>query len=95
MTHEALLQPSEVEMHYDVARWRADGTPSDVSAYRLEQPGKFRFELSADGAREIQAALKVWTFTLRGLTKMVTRIQMAWQVRACTRLGEGEIASAA
>jgi hypothetical protein len=33
-------------------------------------------------------ALQVWTTNIQGLTKMVTRIQVAWQVKDCKRVGE-------
>jgi len=82
-------------MHYDMARWHAEGMPREVSMYRLAAPEKFRFELTEEGAREIAAAFKVWTFTLRGLTKLVTRIQMAWQVRKCVRMEQAVTVSSA
>jgi radical SAM superfamily enzyme YgiQ (UPF0313 family) len=92
---EAVLTPTEAEMQYDMARWHAEGMPKEVSLYRLAAPEKFRFELTEEGAREIAAAFKVWTFTLRGLTKLVTRIQMAWQVRKCVRMEEAVTVSSA
>jgi len=90
MDEEEVLSPREAEMLYDIARWRLEGMPKNVAPYRLPQPEPFHFQLTEEGARELAAAFKVWTFTLRGLTKMVTRIQMAWQVRSCVRVMEGE-----
>ncbi len=78
-----VLAPAFTELEYDIDRWIADGMPLEVGPYRLARPERFRFELTEAGAREISAAYKVWTPTLRGLTKMVTRIQMAWQIREC------------
>jgi hypothetical protein len=45
--------------------------------YRLSEPVTFEFSLSQEGRNELAAALKVWTQTLKGLTKMVTRIRTA------------------
>jgi len=85
-TEEEILRPVRVEMQYDVPQWIADGMPMDIAPYQLLQPESFEFRLSDEGAREMQAALKVWTPTLKGLTKMVTRIRMAWQVRKAQSL---------
>jgi len=85
-TEEEILRPVRVEMQYDVPQWIADGMPMDITPYKLLQPESFEFRLSDEGAREMQAALKVWTPTLKGLTKMVTRIRMAWQVRKAQSL---------
>ena len=80
-TESEILTPAIVEMEYDVPQWVRDGMPSDVAQYRLPSPRRFEFSLSEEGSQEMAAALKVWTPTLKGLTKMVTRIRMAWQVR--------------
>jgi len=82
-TVEQILSLVEFELRYDVARWIAEGMPLDVAAYRLERPALFRFQVTEEGARELAAGFEVWTPTLLGLTKMVTRIQMSWQVRKC------------
>jgi radical SAM superfamily enzyme YgiQ (UPF0313 family) len=81
-----VLEPTEVVMRYDIGEWIRQGMPLDPTPFRLQEPGVFRFELSAEGARQLTAGFKVWTPTLRGLTKMVTRIQMSWQVRQCSRV---------
>lgn len=88
-TVEEVLSPTEVEMGHDIAGWLADGMPIEVAPYRLARRERFRFELTEEGARELSAAFTVWTPTLKGLTKMVTRIQMAWQIRRCIRLEAG------
>jgi len=80
-TESEILSPVRVNMNYDVPQWIVDGMPMDITPYKLLEPASFEFHLSDEGAREMQAALKVWTPTLKGLTKMVTRIRMAWQVR--------------
>jgi radical SAM superfamily enzyme YgiQ (UPF0313 family) len=76
-----ILSPAEVELRYDMQRWLEDGMPLPVAAYRLPAPEVFEFRLSEEGARDLRQALDVWTPSLKGLTKMVTRIRMAWQVR--------------
>jgi hypothetical protein len=72
-------------MQYDIPQWITDGMPIDITPYKLQQSEPFDFRLSDEGAREMQAALKVWTPTLKGLTKMVTRIRMTWQIRRAHR----------
>jgi radical SAM superfamily enzyme YgiQ (UPF0313 family) len=95
-TEGEILSPVQVWMRYDVPRWLADGMPMDISSYKLPEPELFEFRLTEEGASELRAALKVWTVTLKGLTKMVTRIRMAWQVRqACRRHGNSEAAAMA
>jgi radical SAM superfamily enzyme YgiQ (UPF0313 family) len=80
-TEEEILRPVRIRRQYDVPGWIADDMPLDTSAYKLAEPELVEFRLSDEGARELQAALKVWTPSLKGLTKMVTRIRMAWQIR--------------
>lgn len=87
-TVEEILHPARVVLRYDIGRWIADGMSMDISQYRLAEPEPFDFHLTENGAREMAAALNVWTCSLKGLTKMVTRIQMAWQVRQAIRLSE-------
>ena len=94
-TPDEVLSPTVTDLEYDIERWVTDGLPLDVDVYRLERPEPFRFELTEEGRREIAAAYKVWTPTLRGLTKMVTRIQMAWQIRRCERLTESRLVQGA
>jgi radical SAM superfamily enzyme YgiQ (UPF0313 family) len=83
-----VLQPTEVYLRYDIGKWLADEMPTDPTPYRLDQPTLFRFEITPEGAAQLTAGFKTWTPTLRGLTKMVTRIQMSWQVRQVTPVHE-------
>ena len=82
-TEEAILSPGRVTLRYGVDRWVKDGLPADVCPYKLEQPEEFEFRLSREGHHEPKAGLQVWTTDLKGLSKLVTRIQTAWQVREC------------
>ncbi len=91
-TEEEILSPTEAELQYDIPQWIADGMPLETALYRLPQPETFEFRLTPEGHHEMQAALRVWTPTLKGLTKMVTRIRMAWQIRSAHRLAQPEFA---
>jgi radical SAM superfamily enzyme YgiQ (UPF0313 family) len=84
-TEGEILGAVRVNMQYDIPQWITDGMPIDITPYKLQQSEPFDFRLSDEGAREMQAALKVWTPTLKGLTKMVTRIRMTWQIRRAHR----------
>jgi hypothetical protein len=85
-TAAAILAPARVTLHYDIAAWLAAGMPRDVRPYRLPAAEAFVFELPPESAREIKALLDVWTSSLRGLTKGITRIRAAAQVRECRTL---------
>ena len=78
-----ILAPRRMPLRHDVARWLADGKPHEFLPYRLPAPAAFEFHLTPDRARELDAALQVWTTSLRGLSKMVTRINLDWQIRSC------------
>jgi radical SAM superfamily enzyme YgiQ (UPF0313 family) len=84
-TEHEILEPGYATMRYDIGAWIEDGMSPDVERFRLPEPKQFQFVLSEEGAREMKAALAVWTCSLKGLTKMVTRIRMAWQVRSPDR----------
>jgi radical SAM superfamily enzyme YgiQ (UPF0313 family) len=89
-TEDKILSPVTVEMSYDIPRWISDGGPIiDVEDYRLLYPEEFEFALTDEGAQELRSALKIWTASLKGMTKMVTRIRMCWQVRHASRKSDG------
>jgi radical SAM superfamily enzyme YgiQ (UPF0313 family) len=94
-TSAAILSPARSEMRYDIAGWLAAGSPGDPSPFRLQQPHAVEFKLADEAERELDAALRSWTEELKGLTKMVTRIQVAWQERACRFIGENQLARGA
>jgi len=77
-----ILTPVRAKLTYDLREW-VNSTPQDPTCHQLQQPATFEFRLSDDGARELQAALSIWTNSLKGLSKLVTRIQTAWQARGC------------
>jgi hypothetical protein len=85
-TVDEILTSKRTLLGYDIDRWIADGMPRDPSPYRLAAPEPFQFALTEEGRQGLAAALEVWTTSLKGLTKMVTRIKVAWQVHQCERV---------
>lgn len=85
-TEDEILGRARADFRYDIRRWLDDGQPVDVRSYRLAVPQEFEFRLSDEAVDGLQSALKVWTTDLRGLTKLVTRIQFCWQQRQCERV---------
>jgi hypothetical protein len=85
-TTDQILSSAKANFRYDIRNWLSDGAPSDPSAYRLPEITEFEFRLGDEGARELRAALQVWGEELKGLTKMVTRINVTWQVKECHQL---------
>jgi radical SAM superfamily enzyme YgiQ (UPF0313 family) len=81
-----ILAGTSAFLGHDIAGWLADGMPRDTSRYRLPAPEEFRFFLTEESLESLQAALDVWTPSLKGLAKMVTRIKVAWQVHECERV---------
>lgn len=80
---ETLLAPTRALLRYDIPAWIAADMPRETSAFCLGAPVPFVFELSPQATRELEAALRVWSTSLTGLTKGVTRIRAAAQVREC------------
>jgi radical SAM superfamily enzyme YgiQ (UPF0313 family) len=80
---EEIMSPHRATLRYDIACWLADGSPKDPRPYRLHQPKEFEFRLCEEGDRGLGAALRVWSAELKGLTKLMKRIRVAWQVREC------------
>ncbi len=78
-----LLEPVRAQMQHDIAGWISQEVPGSPADHRLERPQDFVFCLTEEARRELSAALSVWTLHIKGLTKMVTRINVAWQVRVC------------
>ena len=44
--------------------------------------------MNDDARREMESALAVWTVHIRALSKLVTRINVDWQVRECVAVVE-------
>jgi radical SAM superfamily enzyme YgiQ (UPF0313 family) len=84
-----LLDPVVAPLQHDIAAWLSQAELGDPIAFRLPSPRSFVFQLSEDAKRELSAALSVWTLHIKGLTKMVTRINVSWQVRECVAARDG------
>jgi len=82
---EELTRPVVLTMRHDVPAWLAEGVPVETGRFRLNVPEPFVFRLSTEGARELEAALAVWTPRAIGLSKLITRIRHTAQVRECER----------
>ncbi len=82
--------PVEVELNHDIDAWIDAGLPDDIASFRLNRPTPYVFSLTPDGMRELRAALEVWSTSLPGLTKMVTRIRVTSQIRRCKQKDGGE-----
>ncbi len=93
-TAEEMLAPRRATLRYDIAGWLAAGMPRDARAFRLAEPREFVFDLAPDAARELDALLKVWTATLRGLTKGVTRMRTTSLIRQCRAIDDAPHAAA-
>ena len=93
-TRDELLQSKSAELLYDIGTWLLREDYKNVSEYRLPEPMMFEFRLNHERAQELDAALKVWTIELKGLTKMVTRINVAWQIRECVPASQAQVAAA-
>jgi hypothetical protein len=82
-TADEILGSTKAILQYEIGRWLQDTTPLDIELYRCDPPLHVEFELADAGRHGLEAALQVWTTSLKGLTKMVTRVRPAWQVRQC------------
>ncbi|MBI4717864.1 MAG: radical SAM protein [Planctomycetes bacterium] len=88
-TPTEVLAPVRTALRHDIPRWLGDGAPRDTRPYAVGPAETFEFRLTEEGSREMEAAFKVWTYQIKGLSKMVTRIRVASQVRECRRLPAG------
>lgn len=91
-SEERILSPAVGWLHYDIPRWIAEGRREDPTPFRFPAPEPFEFRLSEEGAENLAGALKTWTTNLKGLTKLVTRIQVEWQIRKAVRCAAVEAA---
>lgn len=80
---QAILSSASAVMHYDLAAFFASGDLTDPAPYRYRKPVPVEFRLTDEGAREMDAALAVWSTHIKALSKLVTRINVDWQVRQC------------
>ena len=85
-TREVILADRQATMTHDIGAWLASSDLLRPQDFKLPEPIEFAFRLTDDARRELDAALSVWTLQIKGLSKMVTRINVDWQVRRCTRV---------
>ena len=78
-----ILSSTHAFLQYDIEGWLASGDLGNPSAYKYAKPTRVEFRLTEEGAREMEAALAVWTTHIKALSKLVTRIKVDWQVREC------------
>lgn len=90
----AILAPVSAELGYDFAGWLARETPGDPNEFRLPRRVPHDFTLEPDARRELDSALSVWSTHIKGLSKLVTRINVAWQVRECRPRRETRVEAA-
>ena len=83
---ETLTAPTRAMMQYDIAAWMAAGMPHDVAPFRLDEAQAFVFELPAESSRELRDLCAVYSTSLKGLTKGITRMKSEAQVRSCRPL---------
>lgn len=81
MSEEEVYADQAGEFRYDIPEWINAGMPKDVIQYRLPVPEQYLFRLTEEGRAGLMGAFRVYTFTVKGLTKLVNRIQRQWQVR--------------
>ena len=84
-TREQVLAPTRAALRYDVGAWVAAGMPHDPSSFRLPDRQEFLFALDPEAERELDGLIAVWTLSLRGLTKGITRMRTTALQRTCTR----------
>jgi hypothetical protein len=87
-SRDSLLGTVSAKLHFNIPAWLAQTELQDPAAWRMPMARQAEFRLSTDARRELDAALAVWSFQIKGLTKMVTRINVDWQVRRCSWVDE-------
>ena len=87
---KSILSSERATLNYDFPAWLAQGDLGDPNECRYPGPMEVEFRLSEEGSRELESALAVWTTHIKALSKMVTRINVDWQVRECHVLQSGK-----
>jgi hypothetical protein len=81
VNREQIFSPVITSLSYDFERWLASDDLCSPQQYRFDQSRQCEFRLSDECAQELESALAVWTYELKGLTKLVTRIRITSQIR--------------
>lgn len=88
---EELQRPVVTLSHFDIPAWIEAGAPCATAAFR-RPVHPVVYQLSEEGAHELEGALKVWTAKSLGLSKLITRINYTAQMRDCRQLPGDSIA---
>lgn len=91
-TPQEVLAPTSAHISYNLHEWVNAGLPKSPVDFGLDNPVPFEFRLTDEGSRELQSAFRLWPTNLKGLSKLVIRIQTAWQVRDCVALSKAQTA---
>ncbi len=81
----SVIAPRKAVLRYDIGAWLNDHELRDPNDYRLAKPTAFDYRLSEEGRHELESAFSVWSTHVKGLSKLVTRINIAWQIRESHR----------
>jgi hypothetical protein len=82
-TMGGVLSSSRATFRYNIPEWLSHSELGDPNEFALATPREFEFRLGPEGQRELASALNTWTMEMNGLSKLVTRIKMDWQIRDC------------
>jgi len=80
-----ILSPAAAQFHYDFPAWLAQSDLTHPGQFYADEPAEFDFRLTAEGLRDMESAIDIYTTQVKGLSKLVTRINVDSQVRRCFR----------
>ncbi len=82
-TLDEIMASPYIQFDYDFPAWLSNAESADPNEFRLGESRRFSFRLTEEGTRELRSAMAVWTTHIKGLSKLVTRVKLDWQVRQC------------
>lgn len=80
---DEIMASPQIQFDFDFPAWLSEPELQDPGQFRLQESRLFCFRLTEEGARELTSAMGVWTTHIKGLSKLVTRVKLDWQVRRC------------
>jgi radical SAM superfamily enzyme YgiQ (UPF0313 family) len=80
---EMIVSSARAHLHYDFAAWLSQTELNDPNLFFTHEPLECEFRLPPEALREMESALDTWTTQIKGLSKLVTRINLDWQIRRC------------
>lgn len=78
---EDILRESSAMFDYDIQRWFEEGRNINFQQYKSKTT--YRFYLSPDNKRNMEASLNRWNTSLVGLSLMIRKIKQHWLEKAC------------